>query len=65
MTVGTIYIISNGKQSCKYLCIFSGLGGWNLKRLVLPKTKADGSRFPETITINIGASTVPEKKKKK
>lgn len=65
MLVGTVYTISSTKGSCKYLCIYSGVGGYDLKRVMLAKTKADANRFPETITINIGANTVPEKKKKR
>lgn len=64
MKTGTIYIFYNGKQACRYLCVFSSVAGYDLKRLQLPKTKADANRFPVTMTINIGAKTVPEKKKK-
>lgn len=62
MTVGTIYSLYNGKTSCKYLCIGSYPGGWDLRRLMKAKTKADGNRFPEIMTINIGANTTKQKK---
>lgn len=63
MTVGTVYTLYNGRFSCKYLCTFSGVSGWDLKRVMWPaKTKADGLRFPEIITINTGPQSRTEKK---
>lgn len=52
MKVGGVYTITMGKYSCKYLCTFDGPAGSDLKRVMLPKTKADGIRFPVTMTIN-------------
>ena len=65
MKVGTVYKFCNGKYTCRYLCIFSShVLGWTLKRLQLPKTKADANRFPVEMSITIGPNTLPEKKKK-
>jgi hypothetical protein len=64
MTVGTVYTLYGNGKACKYLCIYHGPGGWDLKRVMRATTKADNNRFPETMTINIGPNTLPAKKKK-
>ncbi len=56
MQLGSVYTITLGKYSDQYLCISIGMV-YNLKRVRLPKSKIDGIRLPEYITItNFGTS---------
>lgn len=63
MQAGSIYSIQLGKYHDEYLCVFSGNGGYNLRRVRLPKNKIDGVRLPENISISFYAIQLNKPKK--
>lgn len=66
MQAGSIYNIQLGNYHDKYLCVFSGTGGYNLRRVRTPKSKIDGIRLPEAISISYSCTPLskPSKKRK-
>lgn len=52
MNTGSVYTISLGRNSDKYLCTGSVGGVVIFRRVRLPKSKIDSLRLPETITIS-------------
>ncbi len=63
MQVGLVYKMQLGKYSDSYLCVFSGGGGYNLRRVRTPKNKIDGVRLPENISISFYATQLNKPKK--
>lgn len=61
MKVGTVYTISVGHHSDKYLCVFVSPAGVEYRRVRKNKSKIDGIRLPETIVIAENYTTTKEK----
>jgi len=57
MRVGDVVSITGGKYSCQYLVVVYGPVGYELRRVMKAKTKADNNRFPETMQIIIKSNT--------
>jgi hypothetical protein len=63
MEVGTVYTITLGKYSDKYLCVFDTFNGGSLRRVRTPKTKIDNVRLPENIHITEFSKPFPKHNK--
>lgn len=65
MTTGLLYNITLGRYQDKYLVTGDYNGQFELRRVRMPKTKIDGVRLPERISIAYYGSPVGNKKAKK
>lgn len=58
-----IYQLQLGYHGDKYMCVGVGRGMAEFRRVRLPKSKIDGVRLPERITLSFFGSNATKKKR--